>query len=154
MFSYIFCRLVSIWELSKSAHFLDHIFIIRWMKENMCNTENSTLHVGKSIADKRLGDTEESISPLEAWHEKYGTPNIPYFMQENCVPDISCETKMLAKLREDDLHHFLNELQRFRISCGKNLYRDCKKGNKNNGFSYVKASRHSARSWKDWELPI
>ena len=81
--------------------------------------------------------------------EKYGIPNIPYFVKENCVHDISCETKM-AKLREDDLHHFLNELQRFHISCEKNLHRDCKKGYKNNGFTYVKMSRHSARSWKDW----
>ena len=73
--------------------------------------------------------------------------------KRNVCLHISCETKMLAKLREDDLHHFLNELQRFHISCEKNLYRVCKKGNKNNGFSYVKASRHSARSWKDWEFP-
>lgn len=78
MSSYIFCHLVSMWEMSKSTHFPDHKFLIRWMKEYMCNTENSTLHVGKSITDISMWDTEEFISPLEActsrweiWHTKH-----------------------------------------------------------------------------------
>ena len=88
MCSYIFCRLFSMWEMSKSTHFRDHNSFIMWMKENICNTENSTLHVGKSIADISMWDTEESISPLEActskweiWHTKH----IVFHAREMCA---------------------------------------------------------------------